>query len=169
MRTFIGLEPDARTKIAIEDWCHKALPASPSAVPAANFHITLLFLGDILPESLEQLETIAPAPGKIQLSANEVGYFAGSGIGFLNISLTKELLILRDSLRKGLPPGLHTSGKSSYVPHITLFRKLQSPLPTPLLAPDFKFSFDECHLFESVAGAKSRRYKRLMTFKLTAF
>jgi 2'-5' RNA ligase len=55
MRAFLGLSPDVKTKLAIELWRNKAFPCFYAPVPAANFHITLAFLGQISPKQLDAL------------------------------------------------------------------------------------------------------------------
>jgi 2'-5' RNA ligase len=55
MRAFFGLSPDVKTKVAIQAWHSKAFPHLDDAVPTANFHVTLAFLGYVF---VKQLDTI---------------------------------------------------------------------------------------------------------------
>ena len=64
MRYFIGLDLSPANKLALDSWREKSLPElprvkmplktkapvrQPRPVPAANFHITLCFLGSVSP------------------------------------------------------------------------------------------------------------------------
>jgi 2'-5' RNA ligase len=165
MRTFFGLEPDPKTKLAIDSWRSKAFPSLERGVPAANFHITLLFMGETAQSDLEELETILPSPFQLELKASEVGYFSKSSIGFLLIAPEAGLSHIREELLRQLPVRLRKTDKNQFTPHITLFRKLENPLPTSLLMPDFEFSFTEFNLYQSVQKAGNVSYRPLMTFK----
>lgn len=164
IRTFFGIEPDAHSKLAIEGWRDKALPGLSGEVPAVNFHITLAFLGNIESAEVESLSVLRFDPFQLSLTSQEVGYFAKSGIGFLNISATSELLSLRERLLMQLPTKLRPKDKHKFVPHITLFRNLKAPMPAPILAPDFTFSFTELHLYESVQLQRKTAYKPIKTY-----
>ena len=164
MRTFFGLEPEPNTKLAIESWRTKAFPAFDGEVQAANFHITMLFLGEVKNADLEQLETIQIPHFSLSLKAKEVGFFPKPGIGFLAIQPDAGIQNLREQLTGKIPRELKKADKTSFVPHITLYRNLQLPLPAPLLVPDFELQFTQLHLFESKRHRGNVFYQRLRTF-----
>lgn len=165
MRTFFGLEPDAKTKLAIESWRSKAFPALEGLVPMANFHITLLFLGDIQQLDLEPISMFPKKECNLQLQATEVGFFSKHGIGFLTITSNPQLNALRNHVIRHLPAQLRKPHKNVFVPHITLFRNLTTPLPAPLLKPNFTWLNSEYHLYQSISRSGKLSYHPLLTFK----
>lgn len=164
MRTFFGLDLNAKTKLAIEDWRNKAFPALDGAVPMTNFHITLYFLGQIQQADLEIISELPKKGIKLQLRASEVGFFSKPGIGFLAITDNPELNSLRDHVVRNLPTSLRQSGKNKFVPHITLFRNLATPMPPPSFEPNFIWSISEYHLYQSVRQSRKVSYLPILTF-----
>lgn len=164
MRTFFGLEPDIQTKLAIDSWREKALPGLSGGVPAENFHITLAFLGETRAADIESLANITIKPFQLTLHANQVGYFSKPHIGFLAIESCPTLVDLRENLLSAIPMKLRKKDQHSFVPHITLFRNLTMPLPAPLLDPDFRFSFDQLYLFESLQKSQKTVYKPVLAY-----
>ena len=77
MRAFFAIEPPAQIKLAIDSWREKALPTFVKAVPPANFHITLAFLGQVNDVQLESLIQQSDALASISgfaLSLDHLGY-----------------------------------------------------------------------------------------------
>jgi 2'-5' RNA ligase len=78
MRAFLGLSPDANTKLAIDTWRNKALPNLETLVHADNFHVTLAFLGNVTSEQLEVIIRLIDEMPKItdfDVSLNLLGYW----------------------------------------------------------------------------------------------
>ena len=78
MRYFLGFDLTAKDKLAIEHWRSMSLPHFERSIPAKNFHITSVFLGqvkasqlDALTQSIDQCyESFRP----FELHLNEYGY-----------------------------------------------------------------------------------------------
>lgn len=164
MRTFIALEPEPTVKLAIDAWRATSFPAHLNAVPAQNYHITIAFLGDITQASPDLFANLKPLSESLSLRANFVGHFAKSKIGFLGIEPCDAIQQLQERIYHQLPNQLTPTRQQKFVPHITLFRGLDSPLPTPLLAPDFQLHFQRFHLFESIQLKKRVSYRPLISW-----
>ncbi|MCC2605005.1 RNA 2',3'-cyclic phosphodiesterase [Planctobacterium marinum] len=160
MRTFIGLEPDADTKLAIANWRELAFPSLQGAIPMENFHITLAFLGDITPAQQEILFALKSLAQPLHLYAEEVGYFAKPGIGFLTIKQDEKLLLLQQKLSQQLQHIGRFKRSQKFIPHISLSRQTLTPLPSPLLAPRFELQLNGYHLYESL------RHKNRVSYRI---
>ena len=160
MRSFIGLDLAARDKLAIDHWRQQALPPMAKAVPVANFHITLTFLGSINLKQQEiliaQLDEISSRP--ITLKLDMPGWFKKAQVLWLGCHEIPENLL---DLAKATASAANASGirveKRAYVPHVTMARKTVDA-PAALFTPEITCSFSHFHLFESVSGAKGVRY-----------
>lgn len=171
MRSFIGLDLAPREKLSLDQWRQNVLPeimsrkkslpensgmqAFPYAVPAANYHITLAFLGDINPR---QHEVIVDELSQIQLppftlTLDTTGVWDGPKVLFAAPTTPpNELKALARSVRKAARVAKISLQKQDYCPHVTLVRKATSALPPPLLSPELTLSFTRFHLFESMSG-----------------
>jgi len=154
MRCFIGLDLAAQDKLAIEAWREKALPRLNAAVPAANFHITLAFLGQIDERQCEslssKLDTISTPSFNITL--NELGYWSEPRILFLGTSgVPKKIHKLAEQCRRAARSCNIPIQQQNYVPHVTLVRKIKDTPPAALLSANFEFHFSHFHLFESIS------------------
>jgi 2'-5' RNA ligase len=79
MRAFFGLSPNVNTKLAIQAWRNKAFPHFDTPVPAANFYVTLAFLGQISSKQLDALCEAVELISEIHtfdISLNQVGYWS---------------------------------------------------------------------------------------------
>ncbi|NMH59996.1 RNA 2',3'-cyclic phosphodiesterase [Alteromonas ponticola] len=193
MRCFIGLDLNAQQKLALQSWQQKALPeirsreqtppakrqrkenirnvhAAPVAVPAANFHITLAFLGDISASQQESLIThldqIHAHPISLQLTQS--GYWQKPKIVFVApSSLPQSLAALHTQVRKAARAASIETESRDYQPHVTVLRKAPPTLPPPLFLPDIQCEFTAFHLFESVSTASGVTYPIRHSWKLT--
>tara|TARA_B100002049_G_C15970684_1_gene328586 strand:- start:117 stop:731 length:615 start_codon:yes stop_codon:yes gene_type:complete len=181
MRAFIGLDLAPAEKLALESWRQSALPevkekssmplrknkgdpnpkAIPVAVPAANYHITLCFLGHITPPQHEalvaQLNALTYTPFSLRLDSS--GMWQGPKILFVAPQdAPDELMELARATRKAArAAGIQTDNRT-YQPHVTLVRKVGPGVPLPLYQPDVTASFSQFHLFESVSGQRGVHY-----------
>lgn len=162
MRAFLGLTPDVKTKLAIELWRNKAFPCFYAPVPAANFHITLAFLGQISPKQLDALCDSVNQISEIQtfdVSLNQVGYWSKPKALWLgcndihneHLKLVKSLSQIGNSIGLQLP-------KQDYIAHLTLARKCSVSPPAALIEPTLTWRNAEFHLFESMSGKKGVSY-----------
>jgi 2'-5' RNA ligase len=156
MRAFFGLSPDPKTKLAIETWRSNAFAHFDAPVSVANFHVTLAFLGQISDKLLERIDESAAKLSQVtsfDVSLDCVGYWSkpkalwlgSSNTDDQHLSLSKDLHKLANNLKLNLP-------KQDYVTHLTLARKCKLNPAAPLIKPNFAFTADQFHLFESVSS-----------------
>ncbi|MEW9797311.1 RNA 2',3'-cyclic phosphodiesterase [Alteromonas sp. CYL-A6] len=189
MRCFIGLDLSPTEKLSLDSWRQQALPevlprvtegselspgrrkqrrgsqpqgpATPYAIPAANYHITLCFLGHITPSQHEQviaaLDNVACEP--FALTLDTTGIWNGPKILFAAPTSPPPALmqLARDSRKAARQAGIEVEGRE-YRPHVTLIRKAGVTLPPPLYPPDCMVSAHAFHLFESVSAPSGVTY-----------
>ena len=190
MRSFIGLDLAPVEKMALDDWRQQALPeiskrpdtsantpkarkmrgkqraagispALPYAVPAANYHMTLCFLGHINPRQHEAvcqaLDDIVCEPFDVHLNAT--GVWNGPKILFAAPDSPPSTLfdLERYTRKAARQAAINVEGRE-YKPHVTLIRKATATTPVPLLAPDVVMHVNAFHLFESVSTPSGVTY-----------
>lgn len=181
MRSFIGLDLSITEKLSLEHWREKALPDIQNkpkrgtangayAVPSANFHITLAFLGNITPR---QQDALIPALDALnskpfELYLDTTGYWQGPKIVFAAPSTAPEALLrLAANVRKAArSANINIDGKA-YQPHVTLVRKASNSTPPPLFMPSLTVKADAFHLFESVSAPSGVQYPIRESWTLT--
>ena len=178
MRSFIGLDLSAQDKLALENWREKSLPALPSSnarnanqpkvpvrqpkpVPAANFHITLCFLGNINDRQHEaviaNLDDITATPFEVTLDMTALW----QGPKILLAAPTAppaSLMSLAASVNSAARQAGIDVERREYRPHVTLIRNSKEDYPPPLFAPQLTCQFSQFHLFESVSTPSGVRY-----------
>tara|TARA_R110000868_G_scaffold50907_3_gene162059 strand:+ start:393 stop:959 length:567 start_codon:yes stop_codon:yes gene_type:complete len=162
MRAFLGLEPDAQTKLAIESWRNKALPTFEHPVPAANFHMTLAFLGQISAQQQDKLEGELDQIDKLQgfaVNLDHVGYWPkpkALWLGCNNVANEHQQLACTLSVC-AQNAGISLQ-KRNYQAHLTLVRKCTANPPAPLISPNFCWQSQAFHLYESRSTNKGVVY-----------
>lgn len=161
MRYFLGLDPDGKTKLAMQAWREKALPNFERPVPVANFHVTSVFLGQVDEKQLDLLCSMIDdldQPG-FSLCFDHLGYWSKPKILYLGC---REVPMEATQLANKL---IHIAKKAHlqiqerhYIPHVTLVRKCPEHAPAPLIQPHFECQFEALHLFESVSGKHGVHY-----------
>ena len=136
-------------------------PAMPYAVPAANFHITLCFLGEINHRQHEalvyELDQLVSEP--FSLTLNATGLWNGPKILFAAPTDTpKALNELAKLSRKAARKAAVEVESREYKPHVTLVRKATTTLPLPLYSPSVDVHISAFHLFESVSTPQGVTY-----------
>lgn len=174
MRLFFGLEVPADTALAIADWRQRQFPPLGRPVPAANFHITLAFVGECPPQDLERLcedvdRRLARKPaasGHMRLS--QLGYWPKPAICWLGPAEHPATL---DTLAAGLQQSAMTVGarreRRRYRPHLTLFRRCDTPPPAPAEPPAFELSWTGFNLYESLQGRQGVHYRAIAGWSLS--
>ncbi len=178
MRSFIGLDLSAQDKLALEHWREKSLPGMPSSntrnanqpkvpmrqpkpVPAANFHITLSFLGNINDRQHEaiiaNLDEVAAAPFDVTLDLT--AFWQGPKILLAAPSEPPAVLM---TLAGNVNSAARQAGidveRREYRPHVTLIRNTREDYPPPLFSPQLTCRFTQFHLFESVSAPSGVHY-----------
>lgn len=179
MRCFIGLDLPIQTKLALESWRQRALPeivtrealpeikskknqpARPVAVPTANLHITLAFLGQISHRQHESLMTTLADVHQVpfELTLDTTGLWNGPKILFCAPDTPPtSLMELAKQVRKAArAAGIEVENRE-YRPHVTMIRKAGATLPPPLFMPQIEAKFSQFHLFESVSSPQGVSY-----------
>lgn len=189
MRCFIGLDLSATEKLALDSWRQQALPevmprqwargavqvprksgkhpvshqgtSQPYAVPAANFHLTLSFLGEINHRQHEalvyELDQLVSEP--FSLSLDTTGIWNGPKILYAapNDKPRALMELAKLSRKAARKASIEVEGKE-YKPHVTLVRKATSTLPLPLYNPNVDLHISAFHLFESVSSPQGVCY-----------
>ena len=173
MRLFLGLPVPAALALDIDTWRQRNLACDGRPVPAANFHITLGFIGEVAQGSLESLlltidERLAHKPGQSgALLLDELGFWPGPGIYWLGprewpASLTR----LAESLRQVAASVGRRRDRKAFRPHITLYRGCVAPPAASLAAPAQRLHYDELCLYESRRTGEGVRYEVLESWSL---
>lgn len=164
MKSFFALDIGPASQYSIGEWRKRTIRPAGRAVPMANFHITLNFLGEITPQQLRRLCTEADRikAVKIELHLDKPECFPASGLFWLAPSNVPSVLIeLVKKLRKvSKKSGIKTSRKP-FRPHLTLFRNYRARSALPVLDPGFPISCDGFVLFQSIMGRKEVRYQAI--------
>lgn len=129
-------------------------------VPPENFHITLLFLGDITYQVVDcisqGLKELIVQPFNLQL--DRLGYFEKKQIFWVGPSLVPtELESLFKSARNCVQQCGISKISKRYTPHVSLLRKCEVPISNPDFAP-IGMQIDEFHLIESRLDRDRARY-----------
>lgn len=172
MRCFLGLDLDAKSKLAVEQWRSKALPQFPHPVPVANFHITSVFLGQIDSAQLDQLtheiDQCSFAP--VTLTLDKLGFWSKPKILWLGCqTIPPEVEELAQTLTSIAKQCKIPIQERRYIPHVTLVRKVMNDAPAPLFPPQITCKFDTLHLFESVSGRHGVHYPSRVQWPLFTF
>ena len=136
-----------------------------------NFHITLLFLGDVTEMVIECLSqsmqdsVVAP----FQLRLDRLGYFSKTRIFWVGPKIIPTEL---ETLFKGLRNCAQRCGISKlskrYTPHVSLLRKCEVPVSNPDFQP-IDWHVEEFHLVESRMDRDGARYYAVESFPLANY
>ena len=133
-----------------------------------NFHITLLFLGNISFEIADcfsqNVQEIDVQPFRVQL--DRLGYFDKTKIFWVGPSIVPRQL---ESLYKSVRNCAQYCGISKlskrYVPHVSLLRNCEVPISNPNFEP-IEWEIDEFHLVESRLDKGGAHYYTVESFPL---
>lgn len=172
MRYFLGFDLDAKDKLAIETWRGKSLPEIPTHVPAKNFHVTSVFLGQVTSSQLDKLLSLVGSRSfdSFSIEFDLLGFWSKPKIVFLgaNKANSQATLIANCLFDFAKQSGLMLPHRQ-YVPHITLTRKIAFNPPAPLIAPSFQCHFTQLSLFESVSTKHGVHYPIRQSWDLNTF
>ena len=139
-RLFLALWPDPAVRAEL---ARLARRLTPEHVPAANLHLTLVFLGFTPPEReagcRAALEGLRPAPFTLEL--DRLGCFRGPRVLWLGPSqIPPALTALVGELQRRLAACAHEPDPRPFAAHVTLARRFSGsapayPLPSPIRWP----------------------------------
>ena len=165
MRLFFAIWPDAAARERLEALAAEvARVARGKPVPAANFHLTLAFLGEVEEARARLLPSIA---GEIEarpfrLSLDRVGSFPRARVAWAGCAKAAvELAGLQAALAAGLAEGGFALEERPFAPHLTLARKTTASLPPAAIEP-IAWRVEEFALVRSRAG----RYETAASWRL---
>ncbi|MFT6989597.1 MAG: 2'-5' RNA ligase [Paraglaciecola sp.] len=170
MRAFFGLSPDTKTKLAIDAWRNETFAHLDGLVPAANFHVTLAFLGNV---SVKQLDIInrrideMPSVKAFDIALNQLGHWPKPKAFWLGCQQTASdhLKLATHIHRIATDSGLLLQDQT-YEAHLTLARKCKVSPPAPLFPANFQWHADQFHLFESKSSPQGVSYPILKSWSL---
>ncbi len=174
MRTFIAIELEEEIKSTLSEAQSKAagLCRNGHYTPKENFHLTLHFLGEILPEDVDyvaeaMIETAA-FNRPFSLKLDKIGFFprGKDGILWANVEKSNALLRLFQMLEKNLGKQGFAREKKGLHPHITLGRSVEpyrsfSDVQKNVVLEKKEFVVKNISLMESVRRGRNLYYRPL--------
>ena len=175
MRLFLGLKLPTAAVRAVDHWREHNPIAAARAVPLANLHVTVAFLGEVDARRLEPLcdevgELLEMHPVRdIRLHFDCVGYWPGPKVFWLGTSLAPdpELAAWAQGLQQLAGRHGNRIDRRPWTPHITLYRAVAAPPSAPSQQPDIVLQQDHLTLFESLSGRDGVRYEALGEWSLS--
>ncbi len=157
-RLFFALPLSEQQCRTVAQWRKDLGLRSGKPVPAANFHVTLLFLGDVdaalvpaICAAVDQLALPAAAP-RLLLDRLQVWQRAGALV--LEAQQTPAALLhLVYGLQQALLPLGVEAASRDYRPHLTLARDFRGQPPEASSTPEFYLAARNFTLYESRKGA----------------
>lgn len=172
MRAFLALLPDPDTAIKIDWWRSQCWRDVPGAVAVQNLHITLAFLGDIDASQQRRLQSLLDGVVRPAFSIElaTVGYQLDQRMLWLEPGAHAECRRALDELVVALRQTCARAGigvdKGRYRPHMTLARRLATPAPSPLFAPNVVIEADRFHLVASRRNPDGPVYQIVQSWQL---
>lgn len=169
MRLFFALWPDAAARAALGTLAG-ALQAECGgrAVPAANIHLTLVFLGDVPAARFADacLAAEGVAAPRFDFEARTVGYWRHNRVVWSGPAQCPEAL---RGLVAGLESALAAAGfqfdRRAHVPHLTLLRNARRAPAMPEMAA-IRWPVSEFVLVQSLRQDRGVRYEALRRWPL---
>jgi len=172
LRLFFALWPEAGTRQAIYKASRDALAAADGrAVPAENFHMTLVFLGSVAEEALALVKSIAASiqGQSFRLELDRYGYWKEPQVLWCGASrICAAAATLAANLRERLmDAGFRNLDPKPFVPHVTLARKVHRTGALGGFGP-LTWEAREFALVRSVTGKTGSAYTPLASYALDA-
>jgi len=165
----VDLEPILKTQLLSYQGNFIDLDAQP--IDAANFHITLSFLGELSERKIETIidSLLPPKQNSFDLTIKEPIYLSSSKILALEVEdKTNQLQKLKDIIESEIRSVTHLNiEKRAYLPHISLFRKVEE-FPEFFLPIQKEIQVDSFCLMVSIPTKNSVRYEVIEEWKLNS-
>jgi 2'-5' RNA ligase len=167
-RLFFALPVSDAQRRAITQWRRGLNLRSGKPVPSENFHLTLLFLGDVdaaqVPAICAAVDNLVRPGAPLRLLLDQLKTWQRSNVLVLEPQETPAALRqLVYGLQQALLPMGFEEQAREYRPHLTLSRDFRGQAPEAVEAPAFLFSARHFTLYESRKG----RYWPLAQWPLT--
>ncbi|WP_346830873.1 RNA 2',3'-cyclic phosphodiesterase [Pseudomonas abietaniphila] len=156
-RLFFALTCSAPLRKAISQWRALLSPRAGRPVPAANFHLTLLFLGSVDQAQIAEICTTASkikVPGKqltLVLDRLEV-WRKSKALVLTPEDAPPELMRLSYALEQAMLRFGQDQEHKEFRPHLTLARDYQYAVPEAGSPPEFFLRADRFGLYQSHKG-----------------
>lgn len=173
MRVFVGLSVPDRLSLELIGVRDRAvaqmISASPRPVIAANFHMTLLFFGEVSAQRKNDIAVaidrlVSTEQGSIRLQLDRACCFADAG-GRVFVAEAAPVMAL-SGLHQRLQAVSTEHPARSFRPHITLARLPRAFIPAPVLPLNLPFEAAELCLYESRLSEWGVRYRVLRRWPL---
>ena len=171
LRVFFAIDLEPFIKTQLLSYQEKFIDLDAQPIDAANFHITLSFLGELTERKIETIiDGLSPVKlNPFELTINNPIYLASTKILALGIEDKRKQL---QQLKKGIESNLRSMThfnieKREYLPHISLFRKVEE-FPEFFLPIQQSLSVDSFCLMASIATKKSVRYEIIEQWRLNS-
>ncbi len=172
MRLFIALPIPEEIREKLGEIHHPSVRGG--RVPPENYHITLLFLGEVNPGELEELvSAFERIRGNVcSLEVSGLDFFASrrKAVLYAGIGLSEELCALKASVERSCGGFVRDPVSHAFCPHITLARLektspdlLQSWLQMSTLVQNLEFEVSEISLMQSLFKGSGVCYESLAT------
>ncbi|MFJ4066324.1 RNA 2',3'-cyclic phosphodiesterase [Pseudomonas sp. NPDC089996] len=167
-RLFFALPVSDAQRRAISQWRRGLTLRSGKPVPSDNFHLTLLFLGDVdaaqVPAICAAVDNLARPGAPLRLLLDQLKTWQRAKVLVLEPEETPAALRqLVYALQQALLPMGFDGQARDYRPHLTLSRDFRGQAPEATVMPEFHLSARNFTLYESRKG----RYWPLAQWPLT--
>lgn len=157
-RLFFALPVSDAQRRALAQWRRSLNLRSGKPVPAANFHVTLLFLGDVdaaqVPAICAAVDQLALPAVALRLALDRLQVWQRASALVLEPQHTPPALLqLVYALQQALLPLRVEVANREYRPHLTLSRDYRGQPPEASSAPEFYLGARHFTLYESRKGA----------------
>jgi 2'-5' RNA ligase len=167
---FFALWPDDRLRREISQATRAAVRAAGGRrVPAANFHITLVFLGNVAASRVPELKTLAATvrAEPFELVLGRVGFFPGPRALWLGLAEPCEALVsLQQALGEALRSAAWPLERRPFRPHLTLARKARDVTAGQSIEP-LRWRVEGFALIHSITDARGAVYQQLERWSLS--
>ncbi|WP_159084142.1 RNA 2',3'-cyclic phosphodiesterase [Saccharobesus litoralis] len=177
-RFFIGIQVPKDISLAISQWRRQAFSVYEhtrwQAVHQNDLHVTLRFLGCLNDKEVNELSTcLSHLPVHFfTIATQALNLFIKPQVLYLSTSCSPSHLHLFDVINQTIAqqfPELNRRIQytlhASYQPHVSLFRKVKSlPLLDP--PPEWLWSVNQFHLYQSQPNSDGSKYQILNSFRL---
>ncbi len=156
-KLFFALWPDERTRRALRR-ATRNISAGGMRMPAANLHITLVFVGFVDAETQHCMEEAASnlSMPTFDIVLDRIGSFGQKILWVGSRQPPEALFSLQQELATALVDNCgYRAEERPYRPHVTIERKLKAPLEAMLDEP-VVWHADRFALVESVASSEPR-------------
>jgi len=166
-RLFFALWPDANIRHQLNEIARRYRPEKSRAIPAANLHATLIFLGQQPEELLSDIQSSASTISgqSFSLVLKKIQVWRRPRVMCLCPDhVPDELMSLHCQLQQALADvGVNTEDRK-YRPHVTLARKVNHPVKHDHLVSALNWQVKGFSLIESVSLEKGVRYDELSSW-----